>query len=85
VANRAVTERDFRAPQFRDADPADYEFRDDGAIVRKDRWEVAVRRIRGLVGDQRREFEVADVIAAVAALVAAIEEPPEELEEDDRG
>ncbi|MFK2905025.1 hypothetical protein ISP17_13770 [Dyella ginsengisoli] len=85
MANRAVTERDFRAPQFRDADPADYEFRDDGAIVRKDRWEMAFRRIRDLVGDQRREFEVADVIAAVAALVAAIEGPLEELEEDDRG
>ncbi|MGN6235012.1 hypothetical protein [Dyella sp.] len=85
MSSRVVTERDFRRPEFYNADPADYEFRDDGAIVRKDRWEMAVRRIRYLVGDERREFEVADVIAAVAALVATIEEQPEEPEDESHG
>lgn len=35
--NRDVTERDFRRPEFRDADPADYEFRDDGASTARKR------------------------------------------------
>lgn len=68
-----VTERDFRMPQFRDADPADYEFRDDGKIVRKDRWETAICRIRGALGDNRREFEIEDVVMAVRALAASVE------------
>lgn len=71
---RQVTERDFRMPEFRDADPDDYEFREDGKIVRKDRWEMGIRRIRTVLGDTRREFEIDDVIQAVKALVAA--QPP---------
>lgn len=84
MANRVVTERDFRCPEFRDADPADYEFREDGAIVRKDRWETAIHSIRYQLGDARREFEVSDVVAAVAALVASIEPQPDD-EGDARG
>jgi hypothetical protein len=77
-----VTERDFRRPEFRDAKPEDYERRDDGAIVRKDRWESGIRRIRGRLGDDRREFEVDDVVSAVAALVASIEPQRDETEVD---
>lgn len=44
-----VEERDFRSPQFRDAKVEDYEFRVDGAIVRKDRREVAVRKIASMI------------------------------------
>lgn len=76
---REVTEWDFRQPKFRDANPADYEFREDGAIVRKDRWQTAIYRIQHLLGDTRREFEVDDTFAAVKALVAAIEAPNEVL------
>lgn len=76
--NREVTERDFRMPEFRDADPKDYEFREDGKVVRKDRWEMGIRRIRSALGDQRREFEIEDVVSAVKALVATLPEPPEE-------
>lgn len=70
---REVTERDFRMPQFRDADPADYEFRDDGKIVRKDRWETGICRIRDALGDNRCEFEIEDVVMAVRALAASVE------------
>ena len=77
--SRVVTERDFRDPRFRDADPADYEFRDDGQIVRKDRWEMGIRRIRGHLGDPRREFEIDDIVSAVEALVSTIEKPAEDL------
>lgn len=75
---RTVTERDFRAPEFRDADPKDYEFRSDGKIVRKDRWETGIHRIRSIIGDHRREFEIDDIVMAVQAIVATIPEPPED-------
>lgn len=65
---RAVTERDFRRPEFRDAAPEDYEFRDDGAIVRKDRWEMGVRRIAGIMGLSRSAFEIDEVVEAVSHL-----------------
>lgn len=84
MSDRAVTEHDFRMPKFRDADPKDYEFREDGAIARKDRWETTVRRIRSALGDQRREFEVDDVISAVRSLVATFEDQPDEDAEDDQ-
>lgn len=67
---REVTERDFRMPEFRDADPKDYEFRGDGKIVRKDRWEMGIQRIRELVGLNVSEFEIPEVIDAVRRLVA---------------
>jgi len=55
---RPVTEQDFRMPQFRDAKPEDYERRDDGFIVRKDRWETTVRAIASEFGvDAREGFE----------------------------
>lgn len=80
MGNREVTERDFRMPEFRDADPKDYEFREDGKVVRKDRWEMGIRRIRSALGDSRREFEIDDIVSAVNALVAALPDPPEEEE-----
>ena len=79
---REVTERDIRMPEFRDAKLEELEFRDDGKVVRKDRWETGIRRIRQALGDRRREFEIADIVAAVEALVAAFPEPPAEDEEN---
>ncbi len=67
---REVTERDLRAPEFRDSKVEDLEFRADGRIVRKDRWENGIHRIRHALGDRRREFEVDDIVQAVKALVA---------------
>lgn len=69
---RTVNERDFRMPEFIDANPEDYEFRADGKIVRKDRWEQAVQKIRNRLGDNRREFEIQDIINAVEALVDSL-------------
>ncbi|MNJ24237.1 hypothetical protein D3C77_186460 [compost metagenome] len=40
--NREVAELDFRRPEFRNARVEDYEFRDDGTIVRKDRWVTGI-------------------------------------------
>jgi len=77
---REVTERDLRRPEFYDAKLEDYEFREDGAIVRKDRWLTAIHKIRSILGDRRREFEIDDVIRAVDALVDFL--PSQEEEPD---
>lgn len=66
--SRKVTELDFRMPEFRDAKVEDYEFRSDGKLVRKDRWERAVQSIRFIVGIESREFEIPEVVEAVRKL-----------------
>lgn len=77
---RKVTERDIRIPEFRDANVEDLEFRSDGKVVRKDRWETAIHNIRSALGDHRREFEIDEIVAAVKAMAAAFPEPPDEDE-----
>lgn len=62
---REVTEKDFRCPEYRDVNPEDYEFRADGKLARKDRWETGIRKIVGILGMSRDEFEVADVVERV--------------------
>lgn len=60
---RPVTELDFRAPEFRDAKVEDYEFRDDGKVVRKDRWETSFRSIAYALGfNGRNGFELPQVV-----------------------
>lgn len=78
MSARQVTERDIRLPEFKDAKLEDLEFRPDGKVVRKDRWENAVHSIRYILGDDRREFEIPEIVNAVRALVATIERPIEE-------
>lgn len=80
-----VTERDIRMPEFRDARLEDLEFRNDGKIVRKDRWETGIHRIRCALGDHRREFEIDDVVQAVEAMVATFPVPPDEDSDCDGG
>lgn len=69
MTNREVTEQDFRMPEYRDAKPEDYEFRADGKLVRKDRWERGIRSIVGILGMSRDDFEVDDVINHVKVLI----------------
>lgn len=83
--SRPVTERDLRMPEFRHLnadDLDDYEFRDDGKIVRKDRWESAVHSIRYALGDTRKEFEIPEIVSAVRAVIATIPTPPDEEDND---
>lgn len=76
--SRQVTELDFRKPEFRSAKVEDYEFRDDGAIVRKDRWETGIHQIKSAVGI-RGGFEVDEVVDAVLKLAGHWEDAdPEE-------
>lgn len=72
--SRIVTEQDFRRAEFRNQDPKDYEFREDGKIMRKDRWEKAMYSIADIVGKPfHGETEIADVIARVESLFEATE------------
>jgi hypothetical protein len=72
---RTVTEMDFRMPEFRDAKAEDYEFRDDGKIVRKDRWERAVRSVAFAIGfTGRKEWEIEDVVERVREIAGQEEE-----------
>lgn len=80
--SRAVTERDLRHPDFARGEPDEYEFRADGKIVRKDRWEMGIQRIRSIVGiAARADWEIADVIAAVQALKD--KETPQKTDEEE--
>lgn len=66
---RSVTEQDFRLPQFRDANPADYEF-DKGVPVRKDRFAKGFEKLYDLLelkGDLR---DVKTVCSRVADLIS---------------
>ena len=45
----SVTERDIRLPQFKDANLEDLEFDGTGEVVRKDRFETAMRKISSML------------------------------------
>lgn len=72
---RAVTAEDFIIPRFRGKNPEDYEFRADGEIVRKDRWEKGIHRIRNMLVEakllpDKAEFEIIDVLNVVGKLIS---------------
>lgn len=66
---KKVTERDLRAKEFQNGEPEDYEFREDGKIVRKDRWEKGIRSIACSLGWARKEFEIDDLVSEVRKLI----------------
>ena len=70
---------DFIIPEFRGKDPKDYEVREDGKVVRKDRWENGIHCIRNLLVDAEllpdsAEFEIIDVVLAVGKLMPEADE-----------
>jgi hypothetical protein len=69
MAKLLITERDLRDPRFADCEISDLERREDGAIVRRDRWERGIRSIAAMVGfTPRQEFEVIEVVDRVAQI-----------------
>lgn len=68
---REVTEQDLRMPEFHGADINDLEFREDGKIVRKDRFQKSMRSIAYEVGlgRGRDSYECPDVVVKVKELV----------------
>ena len=81
---RHVSEQDFRLPEFRDAKLEDYELRDDGVVVRKDRWEQGLRSIAIMLADSDidgidfdfsgRSFEITDVVSGVLAVINKLQD-----------
>lgn len=65
---REVMEKDLRDPAFREGDISEYEFRADGKIVRKDRFERGMRDIASIIFGPRHGYEVDEVVAAVHRL-----------------
>jgi hypothetical protein len=70
---------DFIIPEFRGKNLEDYEVREDGAVVRKDRWQNGIRRIRNMLIEAKLlpdsvEFEIIDVINAVDKLIPKADE-----------
>ena len=70
---------DFIIPEFRGKKISDYEVRADGKVVRKDRWENGIRRIRNMLIEAKLlpdsvEFEIIDVINAVDKLIPKADE-----------
>lgn len=70
MADRVVTEFDLRAPEFKhpDTKPEDYEFRADGKVVRKDRWETGLRNVASALGWARKEYEIPEIVEHVRML-----------------
>ncbi|MBL4781821.1 MAG: hypothetical protein JKX92_06220 [Porticoccaceae bacterium] len=68
---RQATQEDFVIPKFRGKNPDEYEVREDGECVRKDRWEMGVQRIRELVGiNHHSDWEICDVVDAVEKITS---------------
>jgi len=83
MSKQEVTLRDMLLPEFRHADPADYEFRGDGKIVRKDRWETGMFAVARALGINCREgFEIPDVVYAVETIVDQIEQQGENPDDE---
>lgn len=71
---RKVTVDDFIMPEYRGKNPEDYEFREDGKIVRKDRWKSGIHKIHNILMEMgvmpdESEFEIDDVVNAVSSLL----------------
>lgn len=70
---RKVTLEDFIMPEYRGKNPDDYEFRGDGKIVRKDRWETGIHRIHTLLVDVEimpdSPGEIGEVVKTVELLI----------------
>lgn len=65
---KEVTERDLRDPRFQHGEPSDYEFREDGSIALKNRWETGLRNIASIMGMAREPWEVDDIVNMVREL-----------------
>ncbi len=72
--NREVTEFDLRAEEFKHPSikPEEFEFRADGKIVRKDRYERGFRSLVESAGFSLRGFEIDDVVNKITSVLDVI-------------
>lgn len=81
----SFTEAEKQAEPRIYAHPEDYERREDGKVVRKDRWECAVRNIVTHLHGPRHKFEIDDIVETVRALAERATPPAEESAPDEQG
>lgn len=74
----AFTEAEKQAEPRIYAHPEDYERREDGKVVRKDRWEWGLRNIVTALHGPRYSFEIDEVVESVRALAERAKDPAEE-------
>lgn len=65
---REATELDFRRPELRDALLEDYEVDDDGKVVRKDRFQTAIERLR----DFDKKASLDELVTKIYATLAVV-------------
>jgi hypothetical protein len=65
---RQVTEKDLRRPEFSEGGPEDYEFREDGKLVRKDRFMRGMQDIAAILFGSRHQYEIDEVVNEVHRL-----------------
>lgn len=72
---REVTEFDLRAEEFKNPNtkPEDLEFRSDGKIVRKDRFQRGFQSLVEPAGFSLRDFEIDDVVSRIQGKLEALE------------
>jgi hypothetical protein len=72
---RKVTEQDFRKDEFKNSNPEHYEFRHDGRIVRKDRFEDGIQSLKvRLKWPRNKEWEIFDLLHYVDVLMVIRDE-----------
>lgn len=67
--SRPVTEDDLRLPEFRGVKLEQLEIREDGKVVRKDRFETSMHIIAGMTTGTRGGWECEAVVEAVRKLI----------------
>lgn len=70
MAIRQANTNDFMKPEFVGKKTEDYEVRDDGSVVRKDRWEMGIRSI-GCALSIQSDWEVSEVVACTLKVIKA--------------
>ena len=74
MSTKAVTEADFRRPQFRDAKIEDYEFDGSGELARKDRFRTFTFHVAGSLDFSFRGegFKIEDVKEKFDSLIETV-------------
>ncbi|WP_337590028.1 dTMP kinase [Variovorax sp. JS1663] len=81
----SFTEAEKQAEPRIYAHPQDYERREDGKVVRKDRWEWGMRNIVTILLGPRHKFEIHDIVESVRALAERAKVAAQEPASDESG
>lgn len=63
--HRAVTDDDFRPPEYRGLRAEDYEFDIKGNLLPKERWRSGMLKIAHILGFEGHNFDIEEVVQCV--------------------